>query len=251
MDWDALRSFNGFSRRMAYVLANAAEDSYLDHDDLESKWGCEVQHYSFGGTQFIAIKGDSLIIAFRGTEPNETEDIATDFDVRKRPLRLDRTLYVHSGFLSSYWLCAKDVIDTIKKENKPTFLCGHSLGGGISNVAFLDLELRGLDIRRSYTFGAPRTYGWRASRVARNKLGGRQFRIVNRNDIVPRIPSMLRFQHTGDLVYINRRDKIEMNPSCAYVTYDRMLGYRANMIRSHFMIHYKSGVRPLDSQLPT
>jgi triacylglycerol lipase len=265
MDWKALKKVNGFSKPVAHILAHASSDAYMGDREkamLEDKWGCDITNYSVNGTELTAFDGDSLIIAFRGTEPDKIEDVKADFLVTKSPLsdRLDdaslhvdlmrnyaweksRKCFVHSGFLRAYRQVSSVVEGLARKAKRDVFLCGHSLGGSIANVAALDLSMRGVDFRRSYTFGSPRVFGWRAAQEARNLLNGRMFRVVNRNDIVPRVPSCVRFQHVGTLAYINRFNDIQI-PVAGYVTYDRIIGYRANMLRSHFIEHYKKGTTP-------
>jgi triacylglycerol lipase len=263
MNWSCLKKVNGFNREIANLMAVAAEDSYLINrsDQLNTKWGCEVTEYSSGGTQFITIDGDALIISFRGTEPNRIEDVLSDMDVRKRPINHGHTvlssrfagqayqieasrLYVHYGFLKAYRQVSRKVESIIFNSNKPVFIGAHSLGGGIGNICMLDLALKGMYISRLYSFGCPRSLGWAAAQYMRNELGGKVFRVVNRNDIVPRVPVPVRFQHCGTLAYIDRHNKIQSNPTLTHVTCDRIAGYRANIFRSHLMKHYIEGTMP-------
>lgn len=265
MDWEPLKRVNGFNKGIAHLLATASADAYLEPRDktfLEGKWKCEIDQHSVNETDVTVFKGDALIIAFRGTEPDSIEDWLTDFKASKCPMSHqfdDATVdmsqisakdwekysncYVHEGFLEAYRQVAPIIHDLARNDGREVFLCGHSAGGDIASIAALELEMRGIQFRRLYTYGAARVFGWRAAQLAKNRLNGRMFRVVNRNDIVPRVPSCVRFQHVGTLAYINRFDDIQL-PVAGYVTYDRILGFRANIIRSHLMKNYLKGTRP-------
>ena len=282
MDWEPLKRVNGFNKGIAHLLATASADAYLEPRDktfLEDKWKCEIDQHSMNETDVTVFKGEAIIIAFRGTELISPDyfanphvpfmerlllafkDVFTDLNALKCPISRqfdDATVdmsqisakdwekysncYVHEGFLEAYRQVAPIIHDLARNDGREVFLCGHSAGGAIANIAALELEMRGIQFRRSYTYGAPRVFGWRAAQLAKNRLNGRMFRVVNRNDIVPRVPSCVRFQHVGTLAYINRFDDIQL-PVAGYVTYDRILGFRANMIRSHLMKNYLKGTR--------
>lgn len=265
MDWESLEKVNGFNKRIAHLLAEASSDAYClakDKGALEDKWGCNVDQYLDTETEFTVFDGEALIISFRGTEPDQLSDWLTDLYAVKLPLteqfedaRVNMATIsedawrpackslVHGGFLHAYRRVSPIVESLARTAKRDVFLTGHSLGGAVANIAALDLDMRGVDFRRTYTYGAPRVFGWRAAQEAKNRLDGRQFRVVNRNDIVPQVPISLRFRHTGTLAYINRFNDIQL-PVAGYVTYDRILGYRANAIRSHLCKHYIEGTRP-------
>jgi triacylglycerol lipase len=253
MDWNCLSKLNGFSLDIASFMAHAASDAYQSNlDYLQNRWKCEVRLIDINDSQAIVIDGPHLVIAFRGTEPGRIKDWLSGLDVIKAAWE-DGT-WVHSGFRDAYHDVRAAVHDECATlRDRELFLVGHSLGGAIADLAAIDLEEHNISPRRIYTYGAPRALGWRAARKSRNMFTGRKFRVVNGNDIVPRVPMCLRFQHTGTLAYIPRslspgsesKDitaDIEINPGLGYLTYDRILGYRADMLRSHMMANYIQGI---------
>lgn len=255
MDWSCLTKLNGFSLDIASLLAHASSDAYFDMDRksyLEGRWNCRVRLIDVNESQAMVFDGPSLVISFRGTEPKEIRDWLSDLNVLKTSWK--NSLSVHSGFLDAYLSVRNKVLaECANAQGRDIFLCGHSLGGAIADLAAIDLESLGMQPRRIYTFGAPRVLSLFSARKARNVFQGRKFRVVNGNDIVPRVPICLRFQHFGTLAYINRflspgseqddvKADIEINPGLAYLLYDRILGYRADMISSHSMSNCIQGI---------
>lgn len=89
----------------------------------------------------------ALAIVFRGTEPYNLRDWATDLDCD-----MDTKVGVHDGFLNAY----RDIEPAIQKyvrNQTSVFLTGHSLGAALATVAarFVDCCRP-----RLVTFGSPR-----------------------------------------------------------------------------------------------
>ena len=245
MDWQCLENVNGFSKEMANLLALASLDAYApfnrrSKEYLEQKWDCPVHQIQVEETQLIVIDGPQLLIAFRGTEPGKIKDWVSDLDISTESWG-DGNL-AHGGFSRAYSLVRNKVREHAKlARGHGVFLAGHSLGGALATLAIWDLETDNSPVKRCYTFGAPRVFCSNMAQEFRNRFSGKLFRVVNRNDIVPRVPFWVRFRHTGSVAYINRFDRIQNNPGLGYITYDRILGYRANIFRSHMMYHYIKG----------
>jgi hypothetical protein len=246
MNWDVLLNTNGFSKPIAHILAQASNDAYTGpfaKTDLEKKWKCSVRHLEAGETQAKVFFGpESVIIAFRGTEPDSIKDWITDISLGKK--EFEPGMFAHEGFLNAYDAIHDQICDACEAAGiRNIFVTGHSLGGDLADLCMWKVENENFLVKRVYTFGQARVFGWKAAQEAKNRFSGRKFRVVNRNDIVPRVPSMVRFRHTGTVAYINRHDKIQVNPGAAYIAYDRILGYRANILRSHFMKYYLKGTQ--------
>ena len=97
-----------------------------------------------------------------------------------------------SGFVEDYRSLRVGISTAILKlSGKPIFVAGHSLGGGQAIPCAADLKSHGFRVAAVYTFGQPRV-GDSAFRDAYNVILGKvTWRIVNQNDIVPRVPGPL------------------------------------------------------------
>lgn len=171
----------------------------------------DVKYFDIDGAQCYGLTdSDSIIFAFRGTEPDTFNDVQADlkvFPVKDGPEGLDAR--IHRGF--------KDEVDTLWKpitkwlkengKNKQVYTCGHSLGGAMSGIC-----ASRIDGSICYNYGCPR--------IGTNKWGKlfnknhTMYRFVNDRDIVPRIPpAWMRYKHVGDLFHINKDgNKITKNP---------------------------------------
>lgn len=146
-----------------------------------------------GAQVHIAANAQEVIVAFRGTEPTEFNDIKAD-------LKAYHKKGFHGGFLNEFKKVQAQLIDRLGKLKRamprPVYITGHSLGGAMATVAAYHLPTaKGL-----YTFGSPRA----VSLFNRQKLQVPHYRTVNNNDIVPKVPfAIMCFKHTGQLQYLN------------------------------------------------
>ena len=151
---------------------------------------------------FIATKGSSIYVVFRGTA--ETVEALADSEVVQEPYDLvPDGGTVSSGFLSIYLGTQEDPIEPeiLTKLDElistgtydTVFITGHSLGGALSVLTFPDLS-QNITISNviMYSFAGPgvgnstfaSTYesGYSPSRVS--------WRLVNTNDLVPKLPPL-------------------------------------------------------------
>ena len=202
----------GFDIQNAFACALASKAAYQSPELIGHQIGEEwkvpnVLPFHFSNVRgFIAASKDYNIISFLGSERDYEiwqENIDTSF-IEGPFNQGDR---VHKGFNKGIEQVIKNIeskMINIGNENAPTFLTGHSLGGAIANLVAAYLFNTNWPIHSVYTFGAPRV-GCRNFRAIYNKLdNGRSFRIVNRHDIVSRIPPrIMRYKHVGELYYLN------------------------------------------------
>ncbi|CAF1282605.1 unnamed protein product [Adineta steineri] len=190
--------------------------TYIQNQDLTK--------YSFS-TQAAVInykESNSIIIAFRGTEPMDLlqwiTDASTNFIdinnifndiINKNPIQ------VHAGFYSALGLHELkpiheidfnnvndattpmfiQLLKAIKEFNQNDTKCnititGHSLGAGLASLFSFVLAGYGYEscISGVYTYGQPLVGNRHYAEILNNKLGNRIHRWVNHSDIVPRLP---------------------------------------------------------------
>ncbi|MFE4107661.1 lipase family protein [Almyronema epifaneia] len=92
----------------------------------------------------------------------------------------------------------------------PLYLTGHSLGGALATLAaYKALVYR--QVTGLYTFGSPRVVQQPLAEAINADLAGRLHRVVNHNDVVPRLPPrlppILDFHHVEQLVYFTKLRK--------------------------------------------
>jgi hypothetical protein len=129
-------------------------------------------------------RGDTMVVAFRGTVPTSWEDWFRDFAAWPERVVNHPTLGAcHDGFLTG----AEAILPQLRAilpTARPFALTGHSLGGALAIMAGALLADRGLLPVRLTTFGAPRV-GMVLDKVLRD-VDGRRFR--HGDDPVPEVP---------------------------------------------------------------
>jgi hypothetical protein len=94
-----------------------------------------------------------LIVAFRGTEPDQIDDWLRDFDAIPAdggPLGI-----CHAGFLNGARSVLAQLQTIIQQAGKPVYLTGHSLGGALAICTAALLASEGNPPALCTTFGAP------------------------------------------------------------------------------------------------
>ena len=162
----------------------------------------DVTYYDRDGSQAYRFRNDhDCVIACRGTEPNEWNDIRADANART--VLAETTGKVHRGFkreVDDLW----PMVETALLNNQqPLYFCGHSLGGAMATICAGRCFLSHINSnpRELFTYGSPRVGDKRYINYV--KLD--HYRYVNNNDIVARVPPVfLGYRHCGSEVYLNR-----------------------------------------------
>jgi triacylglycerol lipase len=172
---------------------------------LELGFG-DVLFFDRDGAQAYRFQNDAnCVIAFRGTEPKQWNDIAADAKVRAVLSELAGK--VHRGFkreADDLW----PLIETsILRNSKQLYLCGHSLGAAMATICALRCVESHIPSHPAelFTFGSPRIGNKRY--IASVPIN--HFRFVNNNDIVAQVPPIwLGYRHSGCEIYANRQGEL-------------------------------------------
>jgi len=184
-------------------------------------------------TQCIIVGDEEkVIIAFRGTE--NLDDWKTNVNLAKAAWKVGM---VHSGFwrsIDSVWPTVTARLNSLRTNNQPIWITGHSLGGALATLAcgILDDELPEESIAGVYTFGQPRVGDLLFAQTVDKRVKKRFFRVVNNNDIVTRIPS-IKYQHVGNQLYFDARGNLHENVIISFLNpkaiWYRLQGYYQNI----------------------
>jgi len=167
----------------------------------------------------IASNTGHIIIAFRGTEPQELNDIKADISLFKRPAKSGQEGWVHRGFqkeVDKLWNSILEVLPNTTK--KQIWITGHSLGAAMATICASRLEHLNPKL---YTYGSPRVGG----EIFCKGLKVEHKRFVNNNDVVPKFPLwIMGFAHHGELCYINHYGNMRNGESYWQRFKDKMRG---------------------------
>ena len=164
---------------------------------------------------FVAQNEQMMLIAFRGTQPNQAADWLSDLKTAHVAWRRPGTR-VHEGFhaaLESVWSGLSPRIAA--RGNRSVWITGHSLGGALATLCAAEARVvLGARARGVYTFGQPRVGNGAFADFLNQELGAQVFRHVNDKDIVPRVPLFgMGFHHWGREAEFNERGERRERPA--------------------------------------
>lgn len=211
-----------FSNIFQFDRQNAS--SFLNLNFAISVWsGCQkplptIQSFdivkTFEGYDYSAKKNRNIaalyyskplnmaIISFSGTM--YLTEWANDFDfTQTNPTDIsnNKDILIHKKQYIMYDTFRTDFISSLNKiKDKDTILVvtGHSLGGALATICYLDVISNNVipkGYRTLYTFGAPRVGNIAFTNIINDEKT--QFRVVNTEDIIPDIPLPI----YGDKIY--------------------------------------------------
>jgi triacylglycerol lipase len=235
-------------------LSSIAYNNIKDVKKQVKKLGfTTVEFYESNGAQaYRFMNKTDLVIACRGTQPTEFNDISAD--LKAIPVIAETISRVHQGFkdeVDELWPMVEE--DVLRKTNlnKTLWFCGHSLGAAMATImasrCMHNVELN--DPVELYTFGSPRV-GWRGYCKS---LGVVHHRWKNNNDIVTTVPlALMGYVHHGEQHYLNAYGNYR-KPTGWQLFKDKLRGMwmgikqgKIDNFSDHSMVEYIKHISKLD-----
>jgi hypothetical protein len=199
--------------RNAEALAVASDLAYLPQSEgaaaFREKLGLEARLISVSNTQvYVATNADNVVLAFRGTEAPTSIDGLKDWlltDAANLLIvpegRLGTDLAAagvgarfHQGFVTALADVWEPVWDSVqaerKKEDRPLWVTGHSLGGALALLAAWMLRRKFVGVHQVYTYGGPMVGNADVTKAFDKEFPDKIFRYVNAPDPVPKLPTI-------------------------------------------------------------
>lgn len=190
------------------LFAKLSKIAYYDAKDItkqaKSMGFTTVEFYDIQGAQaYRFMNKHDLVIACRGTQPTEFNDISAD--LKAMPVVAETVSRVHRGFkaeVDELWPMISEDLQRKTNRDKDVWFTGHSLGAAMTTImaSRCNCDVDMPDIQEVYTYGSPRV-GWRGYC---NSLQVKHHRWVNNNDIVTTVPlRVMGYVHHGTEHYMN------------------------------------------------
>ncbi|MEM9506509.1 MAG: lipase family protein [Cyanobacteria bacterium P01_E01_bin.35] len=219
----------------AWWLAESSLLAYAESDFAKEHFsaaGLTAELFSGKSTQcYVAHNDNFVIVAFRGTQVNDFRDIVRDVYINAKFNLVDSEQggFVHQGFkegLNEIWSNLLNHLNQLKTEKpeRTFWFTGHSLGAALATLA----ADRYGSVQGLYTFGSPLV----GDDAFSNDFSVNTYRFVNNNDFITLIPYRIplpeislfgislpeifrirRYQHVGQLKYLDSNGHIIDNPN--------------------------------------
>lgn len=218
--------------RKSLLFAEVSMMSYLPPVETNKAAGrlgfIDGKYFSHDGSQaYMFLTQHDCVIVFRGTEPNEWNDIKAD--VNAVSALAETVGRVHRGFKKE----ADDIwpfIEEVLADNElPLWFCGHSLGGAMATICAGRAMVSPIrsEPEELYTYGSPRV----GDRAYVQHVNLEHYRWVNNNDVVTRVPpTWFGYRHSGNELYINNVGMIQDLHGWRRVK-DRLSGFLRGLTR--------------------
>jgi len=234
---------DGFDIRVAGFLAEASllvyvkEPGFIETALAQSGFPESRFFENYGTYAFLAIGENNLILVFRGSETADKTDYTTDAKIIQTPYQDFGS--AHFGFVEALNWVNESIDEEINRllEEKPRalWIAGHSLGGALATLYGLH---RSEQTTAVYTIGAPRVGGITLATEGEERI--RLYRLVNDNDIIPRLPTPPFYRHFGTIQFITSEGELIEDPPFTRQWESRANGH-ASLIEELYESHWKRG----------
>lgn len=212
--------------RQSLLFAQLSHLAYYDPSHIsDAVKAFGLQDFSFiergNGQAYVFSTMYDCVVVFRGTEPDEIDDLKADVDAVM--VVAETVGRVHRGFKREVDELWEPLEAALRENSKPLWFCGHSLGGAMATISAGRCILSPIPSNPEglFTFGSPRV----GNRRYINFVKMNHFRWVNNNDIVTRIPPRwLGYAHSGRELYLDAYGKVKHFSAWRKMR-DRWLGF--------------------------
>ena len=235
-----------YSGQNALSLARIAKLAYKDNSLMKQVVMEKLGFHSFqvfvhqGTEAYLMADGEKMILAFRGSDQIQDWLNNVDIDLVGGPMGGK----VHEGFfrmLHCVWRDLQLAIRDLKVEaarqncSLPLWVTGHSLGAALATVATAGLREKDQPVQGLYTFGSPRVGDRTFARHFNADFGDKTFRVVNKNDIVTRLPPRaLSYSHVGQLCFFDGLGQLHTDSTVWYRFLDTVQVHMADLFDLDF-----------------
>jgi triacylglycerol lipase len=214
-------STSTFALNNAWWMAECSRFAYLDPTSANCALAAgagftDIKFFSKKEIAVYILSNDNVVVvAFRGTNPQELNDDFIDLDF----VMVDEAgSHVHQGFRDALDLNWADVVNYITPllATRELWWTGHSLGAAMATLA-----AERMPGRVCYNFGCPRVGDWNFIEQIKQSV----YRFVHNEDIVPSVPPPVFYRHTMPYFFIARDGLIYQNPN--FITWFKYNGFKA------------------------
>jgi triacylglycerol lipase len=233
---------SGFNWSNALALLDAAATAYQEHTLCDPRTDAQA---------LIRDLKDCVVVAFRGSQA--PVDFVQD---AKFALASDEVAEVHAGFLEDFQAIGGPVVARVKAllaahdTFRPVYVTGHSLGGALAILCAWEFVRQKIPVAGVYTFGQPRVGNSTFAALYDRRLADKTWRLVNANDLVPRLPGvLLGYRHCGQEILLTTGGGYLVNPPLWQKALSDVAGLTAAfcrrhdvLIRDHFLESYRTAM---------
>ncbi|MDQ8201901.1 lipase family protein [Pelagicoccus sp. SDUM812003] len=227
-----------FDARNAAFLAQCSMLIYVKEPDfieetLANAGFPKVRFFEAEGTYaFLAENETQRVLVFRGTETGDRVDYWTDAQILQIDFGPIAKGKAHAGFARALQAVFLDIeaaaseressSDASASEKKRFWVAGHSLGAALATLFAIQSPDR---LEAVYAIGSPRCLNAKLAKHAEKSLP--VYRVINDNDIVPRVPARPLYRHVGSSYLITSDRELLVDPPMLEKWEQRFRGHKA------------------------